>query len=59
MRKFAKVIVLPTENISKEFEKMGPEPFDKNFNFKILPNYKNKKGKIKRAHGSKCNCGYW
>lgn len=48
MRKFAKVIVLPTEKISKEFEKMGPEPFDKNFSFKKFSKIiKNKKGKIK------------
>jgi len=48
MRKFAKVIIIPTEKISKEFEKMGPEPFDKNFNFKkFFEIMKNKGGKIK------------
>ena len=48
MRKFAKVVVLQTENIPKEFERMGPEPFDKNFNFKkFYKIIKNKNGKIK------------
>ncbi|MFH0804496.1 MAG: DNA-formamidopyrimidine glycosylase [Candidatus Zambryskibacteria bacterium] len=48
MRKFAKVVVIPTEEISKEFEKMGPEPFDKKFNFKkFYEIIKNKNGKIK------------
>lgn len=48
MRKFAKVIVLPTEKIPEEFEKMGPEPFNKSFNFKkFYQIIKNKKGKIK------------
>jgi formamidopyrimidine-DNA glycosylase len=48
MRKFAKVIVLSTEKIPKEFEKMGPEPFDKNFNFKKFSEIiKNKNGRIK------------
>ncbi len=48
MRKFAKVIVIPTKNISKEFEKMGPEPLDENFNFKKFSEIiKNKKGRIK------------
>jgi formamidopyrimidine-DNA glycosylase len=48
MRKFAKVVVLETEKISKEFERMGPEPFDKNFNLKKFSEIvKNKKGRIK------------
>lgn len=48
MRKFAKAVVLPTEKISKEFEKMGLEPFDKKFNFQNFSKIiKNKKGKIK------------
>jgi formamidopyrimidine-DNA glycosylase len=48
MRKFAKVVILPTEKISKEFERMGPEPLDKNFNFKKFSGIvKNKKGRIK------------
>ncbi len=48
MRKFAKVIVLPTEKIPKEFEKMGPEPLHKNFNFKKFSEImRNRNGKIK------------
>jgi len=48
MRKFAKVIVLPTEKIPEEFEKMGPEPFDKKFNFKKFSEIMGSKGgKIK------------
>lgn len=48
MRKFAKVIVFPTEKILKEFEQMGPEPFDKSFNFKRFSEImKNRKGRIK------------
>ena len=48
MRKFAKVVVIPTKQIQEEFIKMGPEPFDKNFNFKkFYQIIKNKKGKIK------------
>jgi formamidopyrimidine-DNA glycosylase len=48
MRKFAKVIVLPTEKIIEEMKKLGPEPFDKNFNFKKFSEIMKKKGgKIK------------
>ena len=48
MRKFAKVVVIPTKQIQEEFIKMGPEPFDKILILKILPNYKKQKGKIKK-----------
>ena len=48
MRKFATVSVILTEKVLDKFEKMGPEPFDKNFNFKkFCEILKNKKGRIK------------
>ena len=48
MRKFAKVLVLKTEKINEEMEKLGPEPFDKNFNLKkFKENIGSKNGKIK------------
>lgn len=48
MRKFAKVVVLPTKIIEEELKKLGPEPFDKNFNLKkFFEIMKNKGGKIK------------
>jgi formamidopyrimidine-DNA glycosylase len=48
MRKFAKVVIMPTKNISREFEDMGPEPLAKNFDFKKFSQIiKKKKGKIK------------
>jgi formamidopyrimidine-DNA glycosylase len=48
MRKFAKVVVFATKHLSKEFEKMGPEPFDKSFDFKKFKEVMLKKsGKIK------------
>jgi len=48
MRKFAKVVVIPTEKILDEFEQMGPEPLDKKFNFKKFKEIiVGKKGKIK------------
>lgn len=48
MRKFAKVIILPTGKIPKEFEKMGPEPFDQKLTAKKFSEIiKNKSGKIK------------
>lgn len=48
MRKFATVAVIPTEKVSDKFKKMGPEPSDKNFNFKKFNDIlKNKNGKIK------------
>jgi formamidopyrimidine-DNA glycosylase len=34
MRKFAKVVVLKTEELAEALSKLGPEPFHKNFNFK-------------------------
>jgi formamidopyrimidine-DNA glycosylase len=48
MRKFAKVIVMPAKIIEEELNKLGPEPFDKNFNFKkFFEIMKSKGGKIK------------
>jgi len=48
MRKFAKVIVLKKEKIKEEMEKLGPEPFDKNFDFKKFKELIiRKSGKIK------------
>jgi len=48
MRKFAKVVVLPTEKALKELEQLGPEPLAKNFNFKSFSKIiKNKHSKIK------------
>lgn len=48
MRKFAKVIILPEKIIEEQLEKLGPEPFDKNFNFKkFFKIMKSKGGKIK------------
>ncbi len=44
-RKFAKVELWKTEALLKEFEKLGPEPLDKNFTFqKFKDILKNKKG---------------
>lgn len=48
MRKFAKVIVLPEKIIKEKLGKLGPEPFDKNFNFKkFFEIMKGRGGKIK------------
>lgn len=47
MRKFAKVVVLPDKEISEEFKKLGPGPFDKNFTFKKFREILPKTGKIK------------
>jgi len=48
MRKFASVIVLPENIIKEKLEKIGPEPFDKNFNLKKFSEIiKRKEGKIK------------
>jgi formamidopyrimidine-DNA glycosylase len=47
LRKFAKVVVLPTEKISEEFKKLGPDPFDKDFNFRKFAEILPKRGKIK------------
>ncbi|OHB14860.1 MAG: DNA-formamidopyrimidine glycosylase [Candidatus Zambryskibacteria bacterium RIFOXYC1_FULL_39_10] len=48
MRKFASVIVLPEKTIKEKLEKLGPEPFDKNFNLKkFFESIKNKNKKIK------------
>ena len=49
LRKFAKVVVWPTEKISEELKKLGPEPLDSSFNFrKFQEILKNKQGKIKQ-----------
>ena len=48
-RKFAKVELQKTEEVLKDFEKLGPEPLDKNFTFaKFKEILKNKKGRIKQ-----------
>jgi formamidopyrimidine-DNA glycosylase len=48
MRKFAKVVVLDTEKIKENMNKLGPEPFDKKLDLKKFSEIiKNKKGKIK------------
>lgn len=48
MRKFASVVVLPKNRIKEKLEKLGPEPFDKNFNLKKFSEIiKRKGGKIK------------
>lgn len=48
MRKFASVVVLPEKIVKEKLEKLGPEPFDKNFNIKkFSENIKRKTGKIK------------
>lgn len=50
MRKFAKVVVIPTEKIPEEFKKLGPEPFDKNFTIaKFSKIIKTKRGAIKKV----------
>lgn len=49
LRKFAKVAVLPTEKISEELKKLGPEPLEPFFNFrKFQEILKNKRGRIKQ-----------
>jgi formamidopyrimidine-DNA glycosylase len=48
MRKFAKVIVLPTEKIPEEFKNLGPDPFDKDLTFvEFKKRISKKSGKIK------------
>ncbi len=47
MRKFAKVVVLSDKEISEEFKKLGPGPFDKDFTFKKFREILPKTGKIK------------
>lgn len=50
MRKFAKVLVWPTDKLKElpDIKNLGPDPFDKNFTFqKFSEILKNKKGKIK------------
>jgi len=49
-RKFAKVELWKTKELLKEFNKLGPEPLDKNFTFKKFKDIlKGKKGKIKQV----------
>src|SRR3989339_105930 len=48
-RKFAKVELWKTEDLKKEFKKIGPEPLDKKFNLnKFKEVLKDKHGKIKQ-----------
>ncbi len=50
VRKFAKIELWKTEELLKEFEKIGPEPLDKSFNFKkFLEIFRNKHGKVKQV----------
>ncbi len=47
-RKFAKIELWKKEDLLKELEKLGPEPLDKNFDFKKFKKaFENKRGKIK------------
>lgn len=47
-RKFAKVELQKTEDLLKDFEKLGPEPLEESFTFeKFKEILKNKKGRIK------------
>ncbi|MEK7110312.1 MAG: DNA-formamidopyrimidine glycosylase family protein, partial [Patescibacteria group bacterium] len=47
MRKFAKVLIWPTDKLNEleDIRKLGPDPFDKNFTFEKF------KKTIQRAHG--------
>ncbi len=45
MRKFAKVAILSTEKIQRELNKLGPDPFDKNFTFEKF------KETVRQTHG--------
>jgi formamidopyrimidine-DNA glycosylase len=48
-RKFAKVELWKTEELLKDFEKLGPEPLEKSFTFRKFEEIlKNKKGKVKQ-----------
>ena len=48
MRKFAKVVILLTKKILEGLKELGPDPFDKNLNFKNFKEKINsKQGKIK------------
>lgn len=51
VRKFAKVTLISTENIKKEFANFGPEPLNKNFKLQVLKDQLAKKpnGKIKQV----------
>jgi formamidopyrimidine-DNA glycosylase len=49
-RKFAKIELQKTEELKKEFKKLGPEPLNKNFTFeKFSQILKNKNSKIKQV----------
>jgi formamidopyrimidine-DNA glycosylase len=49
VRKFAKIELWKTEELKKEFEKLGPEPLEKSFTFeKFKKGFENKKGKVKQ-----------
>jgi len=47
MRKFARVVILPTKKIPEEFKKLGLDPFDKNFTFKKFTEILPRTGRIK------------
>src|SRR3989344_59197 len=48
MRKFASVMVMSEKTMEEKIQKLGPEPFDKNFNLKNFSEIiKRKRGKIK------------
>ena len=50
LRKFAKVELWKTEEMLKEFEKLGPEPLDKSFSFKkFKERLAGKRGKVKQV----------
>ncbi len=50
MRKFAKVELVKTEDLHKEFEGLGPEPLEKSFTFeKFQALFGRKKGKVKQV----------
>jgi len=49
-RKFAKVELWKTEELKKEFEKIGPEPLEKSFTFeKFKKTFDGKRGRIKQV----------
>ncbi len=50
MRKFAKVELVKTKELIKEFERLGPEPLEKSFTFeKFQALFNNKRGKVKQV----------
>ena len=53
-RKFAKVELWKTDELKKEFEKLGPEPLGKDFTFEKFKNVlAEKKGKVKPVSGGR------